>query len=135
MADPLLHSDPPKAQVSANLTPKSKLWHLWILTFVSLLATLASITPGLVYIALHPHIKRLPHLFTLTALGFFLFSFQVHEKSILLPLLPASLSFFSADAEERKWTLWFNIAASASYLPPFRFGRRVADLTSDYGRF
>lgn len=28
---------------------------------------------------------------TISSLGFFLFSFQVHEKSILLPLLPATL--------------------------------------------
>jgi alpha-1,3-glucosyltransferase len=75
------------------------------------------ISPGLLYIAIHPHIKRLPHIFTSTAMGFFLFSFQVHEKSILLPLLPASLLFFSNDAEERKWTVWINIISTTSLWP------------------
>jgi alpha-1,3-glucosyltransferase len=50
-------------------------------------------------------------------MGFFLFSFQVHEKSILLPLLPASLLFFSNDAEERKWTVWINIISTMSLWP------------------
>ena len=82
----------------------------------SLLCTLLAITPGLVYIAIHPHVKRLPHVFTITALGFFLFSFQVHEKSILLPLLPATFSLFSLNPEDRKWTVWINIIGTIRYL-------------------
>ena len=69
------------------------------------------------YIAIHPHIKRLPHVFTISALGFFLFSFQVHEKSILLPLLPATLSFFSHNPEDRKWTVWINVIGTIRYFP------------------
>jgi alpha-1,3-glucosyltransferase len=83
----------------------------------SLLCTLLAITPGLVYIAIRPNIKRLPHVFTITALGFFLFSFQVHEKSILLPLLPATLSLFSLDPEDRKWTVWINVIGTIRYIP------------------
>jgi len=74
-----------------------------------------AISPGLVYVALHPLIKRLPQVFTITALGFFLFSFQVHEKSILLPLLPATLTLFSGDEEERKWTVWINLIGTIRY--------------------
>jgi alpha-1,3-glucosyltransferase len=81
----------------------------------SLGTTLVSITPGLMYIFTHPHIKHLPRIFTLSALGFFLFSFQVHEKSILLPLMPASLLLFSTDAEERKWTVWINVIGTVRY--------------------
>lgn len=35
-----------------------------------------------------PTTVLLPHLLFLSSLAFFLFSFQVHEKSILLPLMP-----------------------------------------------
>jgi len=99
-----------------------KLRYLHILSFygglliASLLATLASISPGLLYIAIHPLVKKLPAVFTISALGFFLFSFQVHEKSILLPLLPASLSLLSPEPEDRKWTLWINVIGTISYI-------------------
>lgn len=89
----------------------------------SLVATMAAISPGLVYIAMRPLIKRLPQVFTITAMGFFLFSFQVHEKSILLPLLPATLSLFSADEEERKWTVWINLIGTIRLTPKAR--RRI----------
>jgi len=53
-------------------------------------------------------------LFTVS-LSFFLFSFQVHEKSILLPLVPAVLladeDFFTA--------FWFSMFASVSMVPLF----------------
>jgi len=84
----------------------------------SLLATLGSISPGLLYIAIHPLVKKLPAVFTISALGFFLFSFQVHEKSILLPLLPATLSLLSSEPEDRKWTLWINVIGTISYVHP-----------------
>ncbi|GAA5911465.1 hypothetical protein JCM6882_005009 [Rhodosporidiobolus microsporus] len=38
-----------------------------------------------------PTAPLLPHLLLLSSLSFFLFSFQVHEKSILLPLMPLTL--------------------------------------------
>jgi alpha-1,3-glucosyltransferase len=84
----------------------------------SLATTMVAISPGLVYIWLFPQVRQLPHVFTLTALGFFLCSFQVHEKSILLPLLPASLSLFSNDPEERKWSVWINVIGAIRYISP-----------------
>jgi hypothetical protein len=36
-------------------------------------------------------------------MAFFLFSYQVHEKSILFPLLPAAVLFFSEDAGVAVW--------------------------------
>jgi alpha-1,3-glucosyltransferase len=76
---------------------------------------MVAIAPGLVFIFRRPHIKNLPRVFTMTALGFFLFSFQVHEKSILLPLIPASLALFGGDIEERKWTVWVNVIGTMRY--------------------
>ena len=78
---------------------------------------MAAISPALMYTLKYPLVKRLPEVFTLTSLGFFLFSFQVHEKSILLPLMPASLLLFRENPEERKWTVWFNIIATIRYSP------------------
>jgi alpha-1,3-glucosyltransferase len=85
-----------------------------------MVVTLLAISPGLGYIWCRPLIKRLPHVFTLSALGFFLFGFQVHEKSILLALLPASLLLFSSDAEERKWTVWLNVIGTVRCDSPLR---------------
>ena len=78
---------------------------------------MVAISPALLYTWLHPDPKRLPEVFTLTALGFFLCSFQVHEKSILLPLLPASLLLYSPDPIDRQWTIWINAISTISYLP------------------
>lgn len=81
----------------------------------SMAATLVAISPALAHAWLHPNAKKPPEVFTLTALGFFLCSFQVHEKSILLPLLPASLGLFSSDPRDRQWTVWINIIGTISY--------------------
>lgn len=40
-----------------------------------------------------PTLGLLPYALLTSAMSFFLFSFQVHEKTILLPLLPLSLLF------------------------------------------
>jgi alpha-1,3-glucosyltransferase len=77
---------------------------------------MTAILPALVYIWRYPLVKKLPEIFTLTSLGFFLFSFQVHEKSILLPLAPATLMLFREDAEVRKWSVWINIVGTIRYL-------------------
>ena len=54
-------------------------------------ATMASLLPPSVLLARRPTPHNLLAASVCCGLGFFLFSFQVHEKSILLPLLPASL--------------------------------------------
>ena len=38
-----------------------------------------------------PTLALLPHALFISAMAFFLFSFQVHEKSILLPLMPLTI--------------------------------------------
>ena len=53
---------------------------------------------------------------TLTRLGFFLFSLQVHEKHVLLPLLPAVLLMPSAPRELG----WFVTLCTFSLFPLLR---------------
>ncbi|KAI8825192.1 ALG6, ALG8 glycosyltransferase family-domain-containing protein [Fimicolochytrium jonesii] len=61
------------------------------LVYLSLASTLAAVLPSSIHLFLNPSPKLLPYAMLNTSLGFFLFAFQVHEKSILLPLLPATL--------------------------------------------
>ncbi|RCI03957.1 Glucosyltransferase-like protein, partial [Rhizopus stolonifer] len=58
---------------------------------LSLLATLAVVIPVSIHLGIAPSRKRFLYAMLNSSLGFFLFSFQVHEKSILLPLLPVTL--------------------------------------------
>lgn len=58
---------------------------------ISLFATLTTILPACMTISLFPRKDLLPWAMASTAWGFFLCSFQVHEKSVLLPLLPMTL--------------------------------------------
>jgi alpha-1,3-glucosyltransferase len=48
-----------------------------------------------------------------SSLSFFLFSFQVHEKSILLATLPVSL----LTAHHPYFSVWFNLVATFSMYP------------------
>ncbi|KAJ1566580.1 Glucosyltransferase-like protein, partial [Cladochytrium tenue] len=61
------------------------------LAILSAIVTLAATLPACVFAFLQPSRRRLLYALTCGSLAFFLFSFQVHEKSVLLPLLPASL--------------------------------------------
>lgn len=57
----------------------------------SFFATLIAIIPTAIHLGLKTSRRRFLYALTNSSLAFFLFSFQVHEKSILLPLLPATL--------------------------------------------
>ncbi|KAI2473669.1 glycosyltransferase family 57 protein [Annulohypoxylon bovei var. microspora] len=76
---------------AANVVIKLRKYPTELLQRVSLLATLASITPPCAIIFFKPRKELLPYAFSATAWGFFLFSYQVHEKSALLPLLPMTV--------------------------------------------
>ncbi|KAI9710751.1 MAG: Glucosyltransferase-like protein [Bogoriella megaspora] len=54
----------------------------------ALLATAASITPPILILFAKPRKDLLPWGLAATAWGFFLCSYQVHEKNVLLPLMP-----------------------------------------------
>eukprot|EP01047_Picozoa_sp_COSAG01_P043634 COSAG01_NODE_3889_length_5578_cov_202.537324_7_plen_472_part_00 len=54
-------------------------------------ATLGALLPSTLMLARRPNAAGLLYASVCAGLAFFLFSFQVHEKSVLLPLLPALL--------------------------------------------
>ncbi|KAI8957873.1 glycosyltransferase family 57 protein [Daldinia sp. FL1419] len=76
---------------AANVVIKLRKYPTELLQRVSLVATLASITPPCTILFFKPRKDLLPYAFSATAWGFFLFSYQVHEKSALLPLLPMTV--------------------------------------------
>lgn len=87
---------------------------------LSLSATLFSILPACMTISLFPRKELLPLALASTAWGFFLCSFQVHEKSVLLPLLPMTLLLSGKNGlgpEVRAWVGWANILGSWTMFP------------------
>lgn len=87
---------------------------------LSLSATLISILPACMTISLFPRKDLLPLALASTAWGFFLCSFQVHEKSVLLPLLPTTLLLSGKDglsSEIRAWVGWANMLGSWTMFP------------------
>ncbi|OAL35857.1 hypothetical protein AYO20_04763 [Fonsecaea nubica] len=78
---------------------------------VSAIATLGSILGPMLIIGAVPQKALLPYALATSAWGFFLFSFQVHEKSVLLPLLPMTLLLGCKQGlskEYRAWIGWAN---------------------------
>lgn len=87
---------------------------------LSLYATLASILPSCFMICAVPRKSILLYAFASCSWGFFLFSFQVHEKSVLLPLLPMTLllgSLTGLGREIRSWVGWANILGTFTLYP------------------
>ena len=85
----------------------------------ALAATVAAIAPSMAHQIVHPTNEGFLWCLFNCASGFFLFSFQAHEKSALLPLLPA-LALAPADPD---LAAWFPIAASLSMWPLLRKDR------------
>lgn len=72
-----------------------------------------------------PTLPLLPYALLTTSMSFFLFSFQVHEKSILLPLLPLTLLLSGASPGEEvfAWGALGNVVGvfrSGSFVPCHR---------------
>uniref|UniRef100_A0A0D3GMM6 Alpha-1,3-glucosyltransferase n=1 Tax=Oryza barthii TaxID=65489 RepID=A0A0D3GMM6_9ORYZ len=95
---PFLHSYEAAMQVISRLAPFERVLIKWKRLFaikplklMSLSATILAFLPSLVQQVRSP--SNLGFLYSLlnSSISFYLFSYQVHEKSILLPLLPASL--------------------------------------------
>lgn len=89
----------------------------------ALLATLAAITPPCLIVFLRPRKNLIPLAFAATAWGFFLCSYQVHEKNVLLPLLPTTLILASQgglNSEVRSWIGFANILGSWTLFPLLR---------------
>lgn len=58
--------------------------------------------------------------FAATAWGFYMFLFQVHEKTVLVPLIPSSLLYVAARPELNSMCLWINNIAVYSMWPLLR---------------
>ncbi|KAI9819626.1 MAG: Glucosyltransferase-like protein [Pycnora praestabilis] len=91
-----------------------------LLQRLSLVATLAAITPPSIILFVRPRKELLPLGLATTAWGFYLCSFQVHEKSVLLPLLPMTM-LLGADGgltpDIRAWVGWANMLGVWTMFP------------------
>lgn len=92
------------------------------LTKLALGATVAAILPGMLLFITRPRKELLPFALANSSLAFFLFSFQVHEKSVLLPLMPltAIMSASELGSEDHSWTSFFSNVAVFRYVYLFR---------------
>lgn len=91
-----------------------------LLQRVSLLATIVAILPACMIISTSPKKELMPWALASSAWGFFLCSFQVHEKSVLLPLLPMTMMLGGdggLGVEMRAWVGWANMLAVWTLFP------------------
>ncbi|KAJ1342100.1 hypothetical protein BSLG_003323 [Batrachochytrium salamandrivorans] len=79
---------------------------------ISILCTLVAVLPAGLLVLCYPNRRTFMYSLIVGSLGFFLFSFQVHEKSILLPTLPISL-FLLDDQVASSW--FMNVAMFSMY--------------------
>ncbi|KAK4659381.1 Glucosyltransferase-like protein [Podospora pseudocomata] len=103
-----------------NVVVKIKHLPAELLQRMSLIATLASIIPPNLILLVRPRKDLLPLAFATTAWGFFLFSYQVHEKSVLLPLAPMTLLLAGSQGlskEIRAWVGFANILGCWTMFP------------------
>lgn len=82
------------------------------------LATLAAALPTNIYLFFRATAKNLLQSLVITSLAFFLFSFQVHEKTILLVTAPVLLLL--GVAREKKWLVLLLQTATFSMTPLLR---------------
>ncbi|KAL9103518.1 MAG: hypothetical protein Q9163_001436 [Psora crenata] len=91
-----------------------------LLQRISFSATFIAILPSCMIISLFPHRNLLPWAMASSAWGFFLCSFQVHEKSVLLPLLPMTIllgGHGGLGVEVRCWVGWANLLGVWTLFP------------------
>ncbi|RGP80987.1 alpha-1,3-glucosyltransferase [Fusarium longipes] len=116
---------------AANVVVKLRQWPTPLLQKVALGATLASIVPPNVILFLRPRKTTLPLAFAATAWGFFLFSYQVHEKSVLLPLMPMTLLLAGKHGLNKDTRAWVGFANLLGVWTMFPLLKRV-DLKIPY---
>ncbi|KAI4161614.1 MAG: hypothetical protein LQ342_004755 [Letrouitia transgressa] len=87
---------------------------------ISTMVTIISILPATMTISLFPRGELLPWAMASTSWGFYLCSFQVHEKTVLLPLLPLTI-LLGGDGglsiESRAWVGWTNMLGVWTLFP------------------
>lgn len=82
--------------------------------------TLLSIAPPCAVVFFRPRRTLFPYALTATAWGFFLCSYQVHEKNIMLPLLPMTLLLGTSEGMRpavRAWVGYANLVACWTLFP------------------
>lgn len=84
---------------------------------LSLLATLVASVPAMIPTFLCHSPNVLPWAMSAGAWAFFLFSFQVHEKTILVPLMPLMLLLTETDHDVVSMVIWINNIATFSLWP------------------
>lgn len=83
--------------------------------YLSLGMTLLAVLPSSIKLLTKPTLWQFKLALVNSSLAFFLFSFQVHEKSILLPALPVCLLLNDLPLP----AIWFLVASTFSMLPLF----------------
>lgn len=81
-----------------------------LLQRLALVATSAAIFPPCLIIFLKPKKQLLPLTFAAVSWGFFLCSYQVHEKNVLLPLLPMTLLLSGKEGLLPSTRAWVGLA-------------------------
>ncbi|EEB08500.1 glucosyltransferase Alg6 [Schizosaccharomyces japonicus yFS275] len=94
-----------------------KIFSLEQLKLISLIFTLAAILPSCVMLYMYPRKRLLAFGFASCAWGFFLFSFQVHEKTVLLPLMLTTVLLCHGLADVKSWVSLANNLAVFSLWP------------------
>ena len=80
---------------------------------ICLICTTTAIIPSAMKLLVNPKKKQFLYALVVSSLAFFLFSFQVHEKSILIAAIPAILIF----PMEPFMVFWFLQVSTFSMLP------------------
>lgn len=93
-----------------NVVVKIKHYPTELLQRGAAVATLLAIIPPNFILFLRPRKTTMPYAFAVTAWGFFLFSWQVHEKSVLLPLMPMTLLLAGRHGMSRDIRIWVGFA-------------------------
>ncbi|KAI9167527.1 putative dolichyl pyrophosphate Man9GlcNAc2 alpha-1,3-glucosyltransferase [Paramyrothecium foliicola] len=114
-----------------NVVIKLKKYPTDLLQKGALAATLLSIIPPNLILFFQPRKTALPLAFATTAWGFFLFSYQVHEKSVLLPLMPMTLLLAGRQGMNKDIRVWVGFANILGAWTMFPLLRRV-DLSIPY---
>ncbi|KAJ8392550.1 hypothetical protein AAFF_G00074280 [Aldrovandia affinis] len=93
-------------KVRAHLSPDTQL-------YLSLVSTLLAVLPSSIKLLMNPTFWQFKLALVNSSLAFFLFSFQVHEKSILLAALPVCLLINDLPL----MSIWVLLASTFSMLP------------------
>jgi len=80
---------------------------------LSAVTTLVSVLPSCLHLLARPTLRNLKYNLIISSLGFFLFSYHVHEKTILFP----ALAIYLVLEEHSFVVLWFSISSTLSLQP------------------